>query len=447
MSNDQSLFRHPLAYLRDQRGWSQTDVAELVQRRSGLNMAVNRQKVWRWEHNLVTPELDAQLAIAAEVGIDRRKVLNHPWPSWLLMVDGTEPLGQAWTVEAAKHTMAGCMNADTDRRSFLLMSGDDAVQLAGAWAAVPAQKITHAAEGGTVDTEIVAWVENHIHRLWRLDDLVGGDYCLHLAQADLQLVARLLQRGRYRSAVEQRLFAAAGELLRFAGWCAFDGDRHAAAGRYWHAGLRTSATGGDTLTGAYILSLMAMQHTYAGDGRAAINLLEAARERIGPGSSRAVHAMLDAWQVRAHAVAGEPRQAVEVLFRGDDHWGRRDADEDPPWIYWMRQPSHTIEVGMGFVQLGRPDIAVRLLEGGMAERGSDYTRDAVLGLTTVADAQFDQDDLDGAVDTARRAIELVTGVDSSRVIDHLHAFAQRLPVGEPVAEEFRACLNALPSFM
>ncbi|WP_433380039.1 helix-turn-helix domain-containing protein [Streptosporangium sp. CA-115845] len=443
MSSDQPLIRHPLTYLRERRGWTLSDVAELVRRRSGLNMASHRQKIYRWEHHQVVPELAAQLAIATEVGVDAQTVLNLGWPSWLLTVDGTEPLDQAWTPETAKQIMAGCMGADTDRRGFLLLSGEETAELADAWAAVPTEKIIDSSGGGTVDTEVATWVENRIHQLWHLDDLVGGDYCLHLAQADLQLIARLLQGGRYRAAVKRRLYGAAGELLRFAGWCAFDGDRHAAAARYWHAGLRTSAAGGDTLTGAYILSLMAMQHTYAGDGRAAINLLHAARERIGPGAPHTVHAMLDAWQVRAHAVVGESRQAVEVLFRADDHWGRRDPDEDPPWIYWMRQPSHTIEVGAGFVQLGRPDIAVRLLEEGMAGRGIDYTRDTVLGLTAIADAQLDQDDLDGALDTARRAVELVTDVDSSRVADQLNAFAQRLPAGEVQAEEFRACLDAL----
>jgi hypothetical protein len=42
-------------------------------------------------------------------------------------------------------------------------------------------------------------------------------------------------------------------------------------------------------------------------------LLETARERIGPGSSRTVHAVLGAWQVRAHAAAGEARQGMRVL--------------------------------------------------------------------------------------------------------------------------------------
>ncbi|MFF3441792.1 hypothetical protein [Streptosporangium sp. NPDC002721] len=444
MSSDQFLIRHPLTYLRAQRGWTLADVAELVQRRSGLNMATHRQKVYRWEHQVV-PELAAQLAIAEEVGVDAQTVLNLGWPSWLLTADGTEPLDQAWTPETAKQIMAGCMSADGDRRGFLLLSGNETAELAGAWATIPTGKIMRAGGGGTVDAEVVTWVEDAIHRLWHLDDLVGGDYCLHLAQANLQLISRLLHGGRYRSAVERRLYGAAGELLRFAGWCAFDSHRHAAAARYWHAGLRTSAAGGDTLTGAYILSLMAMQHTYAGDGRAAINLLHTARERIGPGAPRTVHAMLDAWQVRAHAVAGEARQAVEVLFRADDHWGRRDPDDDPPWIYWMRQPSHTIEVGAGFVQLGRPDIAVRLLEDGMAERGIDYTRDTVLGLTAIADAQLGQHDVDGALETARRAVDLVTDVESSRVVDQLNAFAQRLPAEEAQVQEFRACLDGLPS--
>ncbi|WP_406313972.1 hypothetical protein OHA77_37800 [Streptosporangium sp. NBC_01639] len=86
-----------------------------------------------------------------------------------------------------------------------------------------------------------------------------------------------------------------------------------------------------------------------------------------------------------------------------------------------------------------------LLEEGMAERSSDYTRDTVLGLTAIADAQLDQRDLDGAVSITRRAVELVTAVDSSQVGDQLRAFGQRLPAGEPATAEFCGCLDTLPS--
>ncbi|MFI6883905.1 helix-turn-helix domain-containing protein [Streptosporangium canum] len=443
MTSSQPLLRHPLTHLRHQRRWSLTDVADLVRRRSGLNMATNRQKVYRWEHGQAVPELDAQFAIAAELGIAPQTVLDQPWPFWLNMVDTIEPIEQTWTPEVARQTMTECVNADVDRRAFLLLTGEAAVALAGTWAAVPVEKIMHAGDGGTVDAEIATWIEGRLAQLWHLDDLIGGDYCLTLAKADLQLVSRLLERGRYRESVERRMYGAAGELCRFAGWAAFDADRHAAAERYWHAGLRTSATGNDSMTGAYILSQMAMQRTYAGDGRTAINLLQVARDKIGAGASRTVHAMLDAWQVRAHAVAGEPRQALRTLARADEHWEQRDVEEDPPWVYWMARPSTTIEVGMGLVALGHPGTAVRLLEEGMAERSTDYARDTALGLAAIADAQLDQHDLDGAIATARRAAEAVGGLDSTRVLDRLQAFSRRLPPHERIAEEFRRYLETV----
>ncbi|GIH73492.1 hypothetical protein Mth01_57450 [Sphaerimonospora thailandensis] len=439
---DAPLLRHPLTHVRHLRGWSLSDVADLVRRRSGLNMATRREKVWRWENGRAVPEQAAQFALAAELGIDAQTVLYRPWPSWLTVLDAPPAIDAAWTPQTAADAMAECMEIgpEMDRRAFLTLSGDVALTLARAWAAVPAAKFAHAAGGGTTDAEVVTWIENRLAQLWHLDDLIGGEYCLNQARADLRLVIRLLRRGRSRSDIEQRLYRAAGELLRFSGWAAFDADRHAAAERYWHAGLRAAAAGDDALTGAYILSQMAMQHTYAGDGPTAVNLLDVARDRIGAGASRTVHAMLDAWQVRAHAVAGEPRQALRILARADAHWERRDVEEDPPWIYWMARPSTTIEVGMGLVAIGHPGTAVRLLEEGMAERSADYARDTALGLAAIAEAQLDQRDLDGAIDTARRAAETASGLDSTRVIDRLQAFGRRLPARAP-AEEFRSYLS------
>ncbi|GAA0954773.1 hypothetical protein [Nonomuraea longicatena] len=187
---------------------------------------------------------------------------------------------------------------------------------------------------------------------------------------------------------------------------------------------------------------MAMQHSYAGDGRTAVTLLETARERIGPGSSRTVHAMLAAWQVHAHAAAGEAQQAARVLSRADAHWERRDLEEDPAWAYWMRRPSHTIEVGLSWVGLGRSDIAVRLLEEGQAGRSLDYARDTALGLTAIAGAQLEQGEIDGALENAGRAADLMATVDSSRVSDLLRSFSQRLPYG-PARAAFHTRLEIL----
>ncbi|TMR92691.1 hypothetical protein [Nonomuraea basaltis] len=98
---------------------------------------------------------------------------------------------------------------------------------------------------------------------------------------------------------------------------------------------------------------------------------------------------------------------------------------------------------MALAEIGQPGTAVRMLEEGMAERTEDYARDTALGMAAIADAQLSRRDLDGALDTARRAAELVSRIGSSRVVDQLRAFAGKLPAGEPEAEEFRHYLDSL----
>jgi uncharacterized repeat protein (TIGR03917 family) len=78
--------RHPLAQVRAARGWSYQALARVVAKRAkalGVNMAAERQKVWRWEHRGVVPDRVTQLALAAELGVPPHLVGLEPWPAWL----------------------------------------------------------------------------------------------------------------------------------------------------------------------------------------------------------------------------------------------------------------------------------------------------------------------------------------------------------------------------
>jgi uncharacterized repeat protein (TIGR03917 family) len=78
--------RHPLAQVRAARGWSYQALARVVAKRArtlGVNMAAERQKVWRWEHRGVVPDRFTQLALAAELGVPPHVVAHEPWPAWL----------------------------------------------------------------------------------------------------------------------------------------------------------------------------------------------------------------------------------------------------------------------------------------------------------------------------------------------------------------------------
>lgn len=136
----------------------------------------------------------------------------------------------------------------------------------------------------------------------------------------------------------------AASLARFCGWAAFDAGLEAAAQRFWHAGLRAAAAAGDVDQGIYVLSNLALQAAYAGDGTTTLALLEIARRRVDP-AARTVLAMLDCWAVRGHALAGEAKTAAALLNRADDLWSQRRPGDDPDWVYWMPRPSMTAEAG------------------------------------------------------------------------------------------------------
>src|SRR4051794_7181399 len=80
--------RHPLAVLREELGLSMAGYArelDAVHRALGLGgLAHERQKIYRWEKGLASPESSAQQAIAVLHGIPVSLVVEKPWPEWLM---------------------------------------------------------------------------------------------------------------------------------------------------------------------------------------------------------------------------------------------------------------------------------------------------------------------------------------------------------------------------
>ena len=313
---------HPLRAARLARGWTLADVSRIVARRSGLNMAANRQKPARWEAGRATPELSAQYALADELGVERHVVDLVGWPGWLTSVDQMEPLDGLWTPAVAREVLARAIESGPmDRRGFLILSGGPAAGLAIDWLTATAWTVPDVA-GGRVTPATVASLRTRVEELWHLDDVLGGGGVFDAGVADLRLASALLNRGAYSTEVGRDLYSLAATLARFSGWCAFDDGRHAAAQRFLHVALRCSAAAGDTGQGVYALSNLALQAAYTGDGRTAVELTSIAGSKVDP-SQRAVLAMLECWSARGHAVAGDGAAALAAIDRADDLWERR----------------------------------------------------------------------------------------------------------------------------
>ncbi len=81
---------HPLGKVRASRGWSYQQTARIIARRAremGVQMAAERQKIWRWEHRGVVPDQISQRALAAALGVPVEHVAQHSWPHWLPSID------------------------------------------------------------------------------------------------------------------------------------------------------------------------------------------------------------------------------------------------------------------------------------------------------------------------------------------------------------------------
>lgn len=333
-----------------------------------------------------------------------------------------------------------------DRRRFVVITGSALAALPQGWTQpwtlVSEGKLTAAADGDSVDDEIVAAFEHRLADLWRLDDLLGGLPSACLADADLGVALTLLRQGSYSADVERDLLSVAGGLCRMAGFACFDAARHTAAARYWHAGLRLCHGAGDRLGAAYILDNMAMQLSRAGAGRSAIEALEAARSVAGPGAPGAVRALLDMDQVSAHAALGEAEDAVRMMGRAGERWDGRDPDDTPGWLYWMRGPSVDINTNRALLDAGRPEVAGANMSARVArDDDGGYVRSRVLALTIVADAELAQGRLESALDAAGSGADALRHVESARASQDLVRFARRLPEGEPAAREFRERLR------
>jgi hypothetical protein len=355
-------------------------------------------------------------------------------------VDPIESVGMPWMPAASQQVLTQVTESCLmDRRGYLVLNGVSLADAVMCWSSRPPREVAVGLDGARIGSRAITCLESRIEELWYLDDLLGGGPCLEAGIADLRLASDLLQRASYPERIRQQLWRTTAGLARFTGWAAFDAGRNAVAQRLWHAALRAAHAADDISQVVYVLSNLALQEIYAGDGCTAIHMLESARSRTDP-AMHTVEAMVDTWQARAHAELGERAQAATLLNRTDSTWDRRRPEDDPPWVYWMPQPSTTAEAGTALLAVGDLRHAEQPLAAGLAGLGADSARDRNLYLIRLAETRFAAGRLDDAVATSRLAIEALSGagnVDSPRVDARIAAFVARLPSAEPAVGELR----------
>ncbi|MEQ4304204.1 hypothetical protein ABNF97_22955 [Plantactinospora sp. B6F1] len=308
------------------------------------------------------------------------------------------------------------------RRMFLTLLGSALTSPAHEWMLAQPPESVASTAGRPLSGEVVDHMDAVTASLRRMDDHLGSGQTLGLVRQHLSSVIDVLRNRRYTDPVGRRLHATAGELLRLAGWLAFDGGQHSQAQRFWIAGLYQANAAGDRGLGANILGFMSCQAKDLGQLRQAVTLAETARAGY-PGASPKVSAILDLRAAEAYANEGSAVNAHRAI---DSAFGRltgnRPDHGDPDWSYWINQAQAHAQAGYCYVKLEDWSHAREHLRTALRMQGNEYTREGALrnALLATTYVRQSQPDLDKALALGDQAVGTLTGqVTSARCIKHV----------------------------
>lgn len=426
--------RHPLVDARRSRAWSQETLALLLRNRG---FGTTRKTVTRWERGVI-PDSATQQVLAELFLVSDDARLKTPWPNWLPSghVTGAQ---QTWDHAGTIDTLAEVAErAIVDRREFLALIGPELLLPIYTWRLNPGPWLVYRAHGQKVSPALLTEVERLTSIRRHMDDERGGGALLEMLHADLRFVSDMLKHGSYNEQVGQRLYAAAAELCRLAGWAAFDSGRHAAAQQYYLAGMRAASAVGDHALTVNIVGFLGIQAYTVDRLRDSVQLMDVATAESCK-TPAIVQAMTWARSARAYARLGEQNTAREQLDNSSRFLGRAIQGDTPPWAYWVDQTRLTAQIGRALFDLGDYRGAERDLTTAVAACEDRYPRDRATWQGRIAISQLRTGKLEEACASGRQTIDLVAGqIDSERALGYLRTFTAELrPFGNlPTVREF-----------
>ncbi|WP_413753764.1 regulator [Streptomyces sp. R-74717] len=300
---------------------------------------------------------------------------------------------------------------------------------------VPRQRQSGRGPGQRVSSGDVAALRS-VGELFRaLDNAYGGGHARQALVRYLEHETEPMLRGTYGEAIGRRLFSAAADLTRLAGWTSYDIAAHGLAQRYFVQALRLAQAAGDRAYGAYVLITMSRQAVYLGHGREAVQLARVAQQGIGSSAPPVVQALLHAVEARGHGVLGEARLCTASLARAERALETaRSGDEVPHWARYFDEAQLADEFGHCHRDLQQYRAAAQHAERSLQLRAPAYARSRLFCRVVLASARLGLGELDQACVLGAEAAQQAAEMRSVRATEYVRDFERRLePYGDAAA--------------
>ncbi|MGW1007623.1 regulator [Streptomyces sp. NPDC002520] len=260
-----------------------------------------------------------------------------------------------------------------------------------------------------------------------LDDQYGGGHARQALVRYLEHECEPMLRGVYGEQTGRRLFAAAADLTRLAGWTSFDIAAHGLAQRYFVQALRLAQAAGDRTYGSYALVTMSRQAVHLGHGREAVQLARVAQQGVGTGAPPVVQALLHTAEARAHGVLGEVRACTSALVRAERALeAAGPGDEVPYWARFVDEAQLAGEFAHCHRDLQQYRAAAQHAERSLQLRAPSYARSRLFCRVVLATACLGLGELDQACALAAEAAGQAAEMRSARAHEYLRDFERRL---------------------
>ncbi|GAB2821983.1 regulator [Streptomyces daliensis] len=262
-----------------------------------------------------------------------------------------------------------------------------------------------------------------------LDHAYGGGHARQALVRYLEHETEPMLRGVYGEQVGRRLFGAAADLTRLAGWTSYDIAAHGLAQRYFVQALRLAQAAGDRAYGSYVLVTMSRQAVYLGHGREAVQLARVAQQGVGTAAPPVVQALLHAAEARGHGVLGEVRACTASLARAERalETSRPGAGEEvPQWARFFDEAQLADEFGHCHRDLQQYRAAAQHAERSLQLRGTGYARSRLFCRVVLATARLGLGEIEQACTLGAEAAQQAAEMRSVRAHEYVRDFERRL---------------------
>ncbi|MGW2523097.1 regulator [Streptomyces sp. NPDC001617] len=443
-----------LAALIAEAGFSNAGLARRVDQlglEHGLDLRYDKTSVTRWlrgqQPRGTTPALIAEVftrrlgrrLTAQDLGLDACAPVYAGLEFAATPEEAVDIVGGLWRKDSGSHaelrkiafTPAGLV---VPSRDWLIGRADDKVARGEQPVKVPAQgrpvvprQRGTGGPGQRVTGGDIAALRS-VGELFRtLDNMYGGGHARQALVRYLEHECEPMLRGTYGEQTGRKLFAAAADLTRLAGWTSYDIAAHGLAQRYFVQSLRLSQAAGDRAYGSYVLVTMSRQAVYLGHGREAVQLARVAQQGAGTNAPPVVQALLHAAEARGHGVLGEVRNCTGSLVRAERALETaRSGDEVPYWARFFDEAQLADEFGHAHRDLQQFRAAAQHAERSLQLQAPAYARSRLFCRVVLASARLGLGELDQACQLGAEAAGAAAEMRSVRAVEYVKDFERRL---------------------